>query len=135
MRRLLSASAVISSLSLAFAGCATVAPQRHQGPMGSIVGVVSLPQGASADAVCPGLSVAAVTDQGVALGDASVHVSHNRCLYTIDYVKAGVPVKLEVQASAARVCASGAVAPDPQPKTFELQDTETRTVDTALHCA
>jgi hypothetical protein len=135
MRRLLSASAVISSLSLAFAGCATVAPQRHQGPMGSIVGVVSLPQGASADAVCPGLSVAAVTDQGVALGDASVHASHNRCLYTIDYVKAGVPVKLQIQAHAPRACTTGSLAPSEQPASLQLQDTETRTLDAALHCA
>jgi hypothetical protein len=135
MRRLLSASAVLSSVCLAFAGCATVAPQRHQGPMGSIVGAVSLPAGASADAVCPGLSVAAVNDQGVKLGDSSVHVSHNRCLYTIDYVKAGVPVKLQIQAHAPRACSSGALSPAGEAKAFQLQDTETRTLDAALHCA
>jgi hypothetical protein len=135
MRRLLSASAVLLSVSLLLGGCATVTPQRHEGPMGTIAGVVTLPQGASADAVCGNVTVSAVSATGEKLGESSVHAGHNRCLYTVDYVKAGVPVKLEVQASAARVCASGAVAPDPQPKTFELQDTETRTVDTALHCA
>lgn len=136
MRRLMTASAVLVSLSsLALAGCATVAPQRHQGPMGSIVGAVALPQGANADAVCAGLTVSAVSADGVKLGDSSVHASNGRCLYTVDYVKAGVPVQLQIQANAVRACASGSLAPKEQPKTFELQDTETRTLDAALHCA
>ena len=129
--KLLSTLALVGLLG----GCATVTPQRHQGPMGTIAGVVTLPQGASANAVCTKLSVNAVSPTGEKLGESSVHVGNGRCLYTVDYVKAGVPVKLEVQASGARVCASGAVAPVAPPKAFELQDTETRTVDAALHCA
>lgn len=135
MRRLLSVSAVLASASLALAACATVQPQRHEGPMGSLVGVVKLPEGASAEAVCPSLQVAAVTAEGVKLGESSVHVGRGRCTYTVDDVQANVPVTLSIQANAPQACATGSLAPQSQPESVQLRDTETRTIDVALHCA
>jgi hypothetical protein len=103
--------------------------------MGSLTGVVTLPSGAEADAVCGNLQVALRTASGQSIGEPSVHASRGRCLYTVDYVKANEPLTLSVQASAPRACESGTLQQKDAPGTIQVKERETRTLDLALHCA
>ena len=131
MHRIAIAAACLAASSM-FAACATVGPTRDSGPEGGISGVIKLPQGASASDVCTQLQVFAVNAQGQQLGDSSIHVGQGHCSYTLNYVEANVPVKLEVKSGSTSTCA---LKPAQLPSQLVLKDTESKLVDFALTCA
>lgn len=133
MRRLLTASAVLLS-PLFFAACATnLTPRPSEGPQGTVVGVIHLPEGVSPNNACEHLQVYATNAQGQKLGESSVHASRNRCSYTLNYVEANVPVKIAV-ASTGGECGQGAVATQNLPDQLQLQNSETKLVDFGISC-
>jgi hypothetical protein len=131
MRRLLPTALLLVGPLLA---CATVTPRAHQGPQGTIVGVITLPEGVSPGNACEHLQVRALNAQGLELGDPSIHAGHNRCSYTVNYVQANVPVTLAVSGTA-DVCGARALTPKDLPGTLQLQESETRLIDLAVSCA
>lgn len=134
MHRLLSASTLLLSALLLSACATSLTPSRAEGPQGTVVGVITLPEGVSADNACDRLMVLATNAQGLKLGDSSVHPSRNRCSYTVDYVQANVPVKLAVT-DIGGICGQGAVKATNAPDSFQLQERETKLIDLSLTCA
>ena len=108
-------------------------PEPHTGPEGTIAGLIHLPPGASAGEVCPRLRVSAEDAAGRPYGTLSMHTGGDHCNYSLGYLRAGVPLTVQVRTGEVKPCPRGAAATRSR-QPIVLQRNETRTVDIQLRC-